>query len=144
MPGKDWRPVGRESNGVQPKAPAVVPRESRLSAAKVDDEITNLEMAYALDTSIRLSRAKACPAEAQSTPNLISPAFVFSVGSRVIYSGNIWRFVVSVLASVLVGASLLAYSMASTLLTFSCLVGLLFVIPCTVGVLAHTGRLTDD
>jgi hypothetical protein len=144
VPGKDWRPAGGESNGVQPKAPAVAPRGLRLSAAKVDDEITNLEMTYALDTPIRLSGTKACPADAQSTPNPLTPAFEISVGSRVIYSGNIWRFVVSVLASVLVGASLLASEMASTLLTFSLLVGLLFVIPCTVGVLAHTGRLTDD
>ena len=107
-----------------------------------------MEIAFALDTPLRLARTGGGSTKGQSLPNTfanpLTPAFELSVGSRVIYKGNVWRLLVCVLATVLVVASLLAYEMASTQLTFGLLVGSFFAIPCAVGVLAHTGRLTDD
>lgn len=153
MPGKEWkRPGEAESNAVEGKDTRAAGWHEPAPVVPTDDEVVaELERQFAetspttvLDTPIRLSRTKVRPAEAQSDPRDISSAFVLSVGDRVVYSGNVWRFVVCGLGTLLVVLSLVTYLMASTLLTFSLLVGSLFVFPTAVGVLAHNGRLTDD
>lgn len=150
MPGSEWkRPGDGQSNGVQGESslPAgwrePAPAE-RLSAPEVDNAITNLEIAFALDDATRLSSASGgSPADAQSHPLANSPTFKICVGERVLSLGNVWRFVVCGLATLLVVVSLYCL-MASTLLSLCLLLGTMFVVPCAVGVLAHTGRLTDD
>ena len=147
MPGAAWRrPGDDESNGVQGEpVPAIGGEVGRSAEEEVAELEALLQLPNAVDTSTRLSCARGgSPAEAQSIPKLDRNEVSFVVGERVLSLGGFWRLIVCGLATVLVVVSLTTFLVASTRLSFCFALGTMLVIPGAVGVLAHTGRLTND